>query len=159
MAPRWLKRCARRLLSETYSTRKSRTAQTEQETRKNWCKHAVHANVHHCTGRRPTGAIGYEEHYQCHLPLPGSFVTWPSKDDLQPFHYGKKKIVATIYESEHVIVLGEGTYIAIYSESPSKHDGCVTFSSGLKGQHQAEVVSGLPKDCLRGCFTTTSNTT
>jgi hypothetical protein len=54
--------------------------------------------------------------------------------------------------------LSSVTYIAIHGKSPGEHEGRVAFPGCFEAQHETELLSGLPKDCLRGSISTTSNT-
>lgn len=54
--------------------------------------------------------------------------------------------------------LSSVTYIAIDGESLGQHERRVAFSGCFKGQHKAEILSGLPEDRLGSGVSTSSNT-
>jgi len=95
--------------------------------------------------------------------LPRSFVPWASKDDLRIFRgqnwSGRITTSSLQYDKVRQPPLRSVTYIAIHGESPSEHECRVAFPGCLKAQHKAELLSGLPKDCLRGGISSASNTT
>ena len=94
--------------------------------------------------------------------LPRSFVPWASKDDLRIFRgqnwSGRITTSGLRYDKVRQPPLRSVTYIAIHGESPSEHECRVAFPGCLKAQHKAQLLSGLPKDCLRGGISTTSHT-